>query len=279
MKMMIRIRFVISLASLLVCFLFSGVSVFADQSIDLNDMLVQEETTLSEEDQKTYANGKITMAQIKEFFNSYVTQGVGQLGNCSKEELDYIAEQNSAQTDMFENFAKIVGEEPCGDYENFDDIEVKEQEDGTVDAVTTLHYSKKDLTMTMHITIFDMLGPVPTSVEFGLPDSSNGSIGEKMASAGVHTLLGMGTVFAVLIFISVLISCFKFIPKLIEAKENRKKNEPDKIVPENADTGIADSEAESPTDDLELVAVIASAIAASENTSTDSFVVRSIRRR
>ncbi len=100
-----------------------------------------------------------------------------------------------------------------------------------------------------------------------------------MASAGVHTLLGMGTVFAVLIFISVLISCFKFIPKLIEAKENRKKNEPDKIVPENADTGIADSEAESPTDDLELVAVIASAIAASENTSTDSFVVRSIRRR
>ena len=127
MKMMKRIRFVISLASLLVCFLFSGVSVFADQSIDLNDMLVQEETTLSEEDQKTYANGKITMAQIKEFFNSYVTQGVGQLGNCSKEELDYIAEQNSAQTDMFENFAKIVGEEPCGDYENFDDIEVKEQ--------------------------------------------------------------------------------------------------------------------------------------------------------
>ena len=32
-------------------------------------------------------------------------------------------------------------------------------------------------------------------------------------------------------------------------------------------------------DDLELVAVIAAAIAAAEGTSTDSFVVRSIRRR
>ena len=32
------------------------------------------------------------------------------------------------------------------------------------------------------------------------------------------------------------------------------------------------------TDDLELVAVISAAIAASENTSTDSFVVRSIKK-
>ena len=32
-------------------------------------------------------------------------------------------------------------------------------------------------------------------------------------------------------------------------------------------------------DDTELIAVIAAAIAASENTTTDSFVVRSIRRR
>lgn len=278
MKTMKRIRFVISLTSLIVCFLFSSVSVFADQSIDLSDAF-QEETTLSEEDQKTFADGKITMAQIKELFNSYVTQGVAQLGNCSKEELDYIAQQNSAQTDMFENFAKIVGEEPCGDYESFDEIQVTEQEDGIVNAVTMLHYSKRDLKMTMHITVFDTLGPVPTSVEFGLPDSTEGSLGAKMISAGVNTLLGMGTVFAVLIFISMLISCFKFIPKIIEAKEKKKNSGTNKVVTESTNTDNAVANTENLTNDFELIAVIASAIAASENTSTDNFVVRSIRRR
>ena len=41
---------------------------------------------------------------------------------------------------------------------------------------------------------------------------------------------------------------------------------------------VAPVEEEELADDGELVAVIAAAIAASENTSTDSFVVRSIRK-
>lgn len=279
MKIMKRLRLVISLASLVVCFLFSSVSVFADQSIDLSDGLIQEETTLSEEDQKTFANGKITMAQIKQLFENYVTQGVAQIGECSKEELDYIAEQNNAQTDMFENFAKIVGDEPCGEYKSYDKIEVTEQESGTIDAVSMLHYSKRDLKMTMHITVFEQLGPVPTSIEFSLPDSGEESLGEKMSSALINTVMGMGTVFAVLIFISLIISCFVFIPKITEAKERRKAGKVNNVVADKSNETTIVTESEKLTDDLELVAVIASAIATSENTSTDSFVVRSIRRR
>lgn len=279
MKIMKRLRFVISLASLVMCFLFTGVNVFADQSIDLSDAFAQEETTLSEEDQQTFANGKITMAEIKQLFENYVSQGVAQLGQCSREELDYVAKQNNAQTDMFENFAKIVGDEPCGEYESYDKIEVIEQEDGTIDAVAMLHYSKRDLKMTMYISIYDILGPVPASVEFSLPDSGKESFGAKMASALSNTLMGMGTVFAVLIFICLIISCFKLIPKITEAKE-RKKAGRENIMADNTkqDAAVA-TEPENLTDDLELIAVIASAIAASENTSTDSFVVRSIRRR
>ena len=41
---------------------------------------------------------------------------------------------------------------------------------------------------------------------------------------------------------------------------------------------VAAAEPAEETDDLELVAVIAAAIAAAENTSTDSFVVRSIKK-
>ena len=46
--------------------------------------------------------------------------------------------------------------------------------------------------------------------------------GEKMAKAGMNTLMGMGVVFAVLIFISWLISMFKYI-NVFEAKMKAKK--------------------------------------------------------
>ena len=105
------------------------------------------------------------------------------------------------------------------------------------------------------------------------------SMGEMMEKAALNTLIGMGTVFIVLILISLIISCFSFIPK-IQAKFT-KKNEEAKI--NGIDNAVAQitklEESVDETDDLELVAVIAAAIAASEGAaSTDGFVVRSIRK-
>ncbi len=96
-----------------------------------------------------------------------------------------------------------------------------------------------------------------------------------MADAAGNTLMGMGTVFLVLIFISLLISCFKFVPQIMD-KLSKKSSvvEKPEVVEEISETVTANEE-----DDSELIAVIAAAIAASEQTSTDSFVVRSIRRR
>lgn len=277
MKVMKRLRLVISLASLLMCLVFSNTCVFADQTVDLGGTNAAE-TTLSAEDQKTFANGKITMAQIKSLFENYVTNGLANYGECSKDELDYLGEYYSSQTDMFENFAKTVGDEPCGTYKDYGKIEVTENEDGTIDATSMLHFENKDLKMIMHISLFDTLGPQATSVEFSLPDTAENSIGAKMASAGANTLMGMGTVFAVLIFISLIISCFKVIPKITEARVNKNKKA-NITTEEGKSETVSANETVDASDDLELIAVIASAIAASENTSTDSFVVRSIRRR
>ena len=262
MKVMKRLRLVISLASLLMCLVFSNTCVFADQTVDLSGTNAAE-TTLSAEDQKTFANGKITMAQIKSLFENYVTNGLANYGECSKDELDYLGEYYSSQTDMFENFAKTVGDEPCGTYKDYGKIKVIEN---------------KDLKMIMHISLFDTLGPQATSVEFSLPDTAENSIGAKMASAGANTLMGMGTVFVVLIFISLIISCFKVIPKITEARANKNKKA-NITTEESKSETVSANETVDASDDLELIAVIASAIAASENTSTDSFVVRSIRRR
>lgn len=105
------------------------------------------------------------------------------------------------------------------------------------------------------------------------------TMSDLMIKAALNTLIGMGTVFLVLVLISLIIGAFGFIPKLQAWAANRGKKEETKI--ESIDNTIAQivEKEEDVTDDLELVAVIAAAIAASEGqTSTDGFVVRSIRK-
>lgn len=104
------------------------------------------------------------------------------------------------------------------------------------------------------------------------------SMGELMTKAAMDTLMGMMTVFAVLILISIIIWAMGGIPKL-QAKLAKK---PESKKEESIDNTIAQivEKEENTEDDTELVAVIAAAIAAYEGSqSTDGFVVRSIRKR
>lgn len=105
------------------------------------------------------------------------------------------------------------------------------------------------------------------------------TLGEKMEKAALNTLLGMGTVFIVLILIMFIIMAFGIIPKIEKSLAGKKaKNNV------NADAAVDNTiaqivEKEELSDDTELVAVIAAAIAASEGAATtDGFVVRSIKR-
>lgn len=108
------------------------------------------------------------------------------------------------------------------------------------------------------------------------------TVGELMANAGLNTLIGMGTVFVVLILISFIISAFRVIPKIQESRAKKKAPREEATGIDNAVTQIVEQESveEEETDDCELVAVIAAAIAASEGAvTTDGFVVRSVRKR
>lgn len=99
------------------------------------------------------------------------------------------------------------------------------------------------------------------------------SIGQTMGKAGLNTVMSMAIVFCVLIFISLIISCFKFIAK---AQNKEAANASAAQVAAQ----VAPIVEENLTDDLELVAVITAAIAAaSENECTDGLIVRSIVRR
>ena len=105
------------------------------------------------------------------------------------------------------------------------------------------------------------------------------SMAQTLQRAGLTTLMGIGTVFVMLVLLSLLISLFRFIPnpeakKAAEAKAAKaaKEAEAAAVAPavQTAEENLAD--------DGELVAVIAAAIAAAEGTTTDGFVVRSIRK-
>lgn len=108
--------------------------------------------------------------------------------------------------------------------------------------------------------------------------------GVSVGDALLNVAIGMITVFIVLILISFIISLFKYISIIQNKLENRKANK-DSLA-NSADNVFSQIEEKEDieevyvdaTDDLELVAVITAAIAASMGTSTDGFVVRSIRR-
>ena len=109
------------------------------------------------------------------------------------------------------------------------------------------------------------------------------SMSQKLADAGINTAICICVVFCVLIFISLVISLFGIIPKVQAASARRKaakaedKNLANEAI-DNTISQIAEKEESELVDDCELVAVIAAAIAASTGTSTDGFVVRSIRK-
>lgn len=99
---------------------------------------------------------------------------------------------------------------------------------------------------------------------------------KMMKEAALNTLMGLGIVFAVLVFLSFVINRMGVLANM----GGKKKEEKPAAAPapvKAAPAAVEEAE-EDLTDDLELVAVIAAAIAASENTSADGFVVRSIKK-
>jgi len=162
-----------------------------------------------------------------------------------------------------------AGIEECGAYIQHGEYTYEASED-TLEVSTSVLYEEREADI---VFLFDenlYLETMTVNAHF--------SLGEILQKAGLNTILGMGTVFAVLIFIAFIISMFKYISVIENALKNKKnKKAEDTVV--KTETVEAPMASEELCDDLELVAVIAAAIAAAEGTSTDSFVVRSIRRR
>ena len=133
--------------------------------------------------------------------------------------------------------------------------------------------------MILTITYNDQLTAVSTTIgEYS--DDSRETVGSKMKTAGINTATGLIVVFVILIFLSLVIYCFRFVGSS-EKPQNKDKTAKQEAAPapEPAAAAPAEStESEELSDQEELVAVIAAAIAAADGTSPEGFRVRSIRR-
>lgn len=158
--------------------------------------------------------------------------------------------------------------EELGAYKGLNSTEI-EVEDKEYTVISVAQFEQRTAVVTLTLT-FESQNFVPDSITF----EAQYSLGETLQRAALNTLMGVGIVFLVLLFLCFLISLFKYINKIFgEGKKEEKKAPAVAAAPVAAAAAPVEE-----TDDLELVAVIAAAIAAAENTSTDSFVVRSIKK-
>lgn len=108
--------------------------------------------------------------------------------------------------------------------------------------------------------------------------------GEVVAKAGLNTLMGMGTVFCVLIFIIFIISLFKLFSLAGKKKDNAVDVKPE-AVPQAQPALASQAPQAAVTSDDEIIAVISAAIAAYEEEAegaevpADGLIVRSIKKR
>ncbi|MBQ8804276.1 MAG: OadG family protein [Tyzzerella sp.] len=215
-----------------------------------------------------------TMESLAEFIISNFSQmedaDMDAFKELSDYQLDYTLMQSGLTIEGEDFIAMmdswVAAEEECGAYVSHGDYEIEVKSDGYM--VSTLaEYEERQATIQFSFNEKEVLESMDVSAKF--------SMGEILTKAGLNTLLGMGTVFAVLIFLAFVIGSMKYIPVLLD-KLSKKNNTPAaEVKPAVVETAPVVEE----TDDLELVAVITAAIAAAEGTSSDGFVVRSIRRR
>lgn len=207
--------------------------------------------------------------QLKQAMSQYLTEIAGY----TDEQLEQMKASDNASTALIAANWSSVKEE-LGNFVEIESVESGLSEDGYTMTITCkAKYDKLD--DNTDVTVVYEANQKDQSVSFSW--EINYPVSKLIERAALNTVMGLGIVFLTLLFLSWLIGKLHIIPDMIEKKA--KENEP--VAPAAPVTFAApevEEEEEDLTDDLELVAVITAAIAASENTSSDGFVVRSIKK-
>ena len=229
-------------------------------------------------DKSTLDYDKASVEQVAEFLISYCSSADEAAIDQWNSMTDFALEQQLTEAGLpftpdsfrgaLESWQSGVNE--CGAYIEHGDYTYNASKD-ELKVTTKAQYEDRDAELEFVFNENMYLDSMTVSAKF--------TTGEILKKAGLNTLLGMGTVFVVLIFISLIISLFKYIPAMQAAFTKKPKTSESTGQTAEAEAPAVVSAEEVITDDTELIAVISAAIAACEGTSADGFVVRSIKRR
>ena len=224
----------------------------------------------SEAAQEVTAESKY--APYYDIIEESVTKTLRQLSDMPEEQLDTIINesQNASQIAIATNWKSV--REELGNFVEVASQEITEEGDVITVTSKVIYDGVSDKTEVI-VTYTDDEKNSTGSLEWEIKSPMS----KLMEQAGLNTLMGMGIVFCVLIFLSLIIGQLHWIPDLMNGKKKEQETVPSTAPAASAPVSETVEE-EDLTDDLELVAVISAAIAASENTSADGFVVRSIKK-
>ena len=158
-----------------------------------------------------------------------------------------------------------------GAYESVESAVSVPTDDGGYETTLTVNFEERECEFLMGRDRKGNLTEITVSPDY--------TMGEVMAQAAGNLIVGMGMVFAVLIFIMLIISAFRFIPQDLGKKKETAAPKPETPALAPADAALAAPQAED-----EIAAVIAAAVAAYEAEQGsgaacgNGLVVRSIRR-
>ncbi len=208
-------------------------------------------------------------------YNRQINLSVREIANSMKDSSTLTSDDDTtmAMVKMLRNW--YSNKDSCGQYEGVNSYTVDVTDNVMTMKLDVAYAEAKKNDATIDVTFVYDLARNITLLTWEVKDSFSASIGK----AGMNTLIGLGTVFVVLLFLTFIISQIHWIPDLLNGKKKEQKAAASATAPAPVPAAPVVEEVEEETDDLELIAVISAAIAASEHAPADGFVVRSIRRR
>lgn len=227
----------------------------------------EEKVEYDQKAMESYAN------MLIQNFSSMPEEELDKFGTMSELQLGMVLQQAGLPIQSDDFIAMIeawkAGAEECGKFVETGSYKIETSSSGPV-LTTNAKFEDRQAELLFNFDKKMSLTSMTVNAQY--------SIAEVLKKAGLNTILGMGTVFIVLIFISFIISLFKFIPA-IEQKFRKSTEVPEREAVQSLPEKELFEDAADRQNGEELAAVIAGAIAAVEGTSADGFVVRSIKRR
>lgn len=275
-----KVKGILLSLSLVMTLLLSGTAAGAQESETSSEAALEAEIALGTE---MSAEGDLSQSD-REALENFADQSIQTIVGMSEAEMEEYIHPSSilsipstSAVSSVQSWMEV--KEELGDFVSVEDHEIT-VEDDTITVVSDCNFANGTGSVTTTISRDDL------SMEGMVFSTGEQTLGEKMKEAALNTLMGVGVVFVMLLFLCLVFAQIKHVNKLAALFEKKgpfaenvaSVDAPAAAVAAPVTTG-ASAAAADPMKDGALVAVMAAAIAAAEGTSVDGFVVRSIKKR